>query len=90
VLIGSLLVDVASGAGLTVLFAVPLAVTLWALLDVAHRPQWAWALSGHRQVVWLVLVIAGGCSVVGGLAVSGWYLLKVRPRIAAAEDGRIA
>jgi hypothetical protein len=24
-----------------------------------------------------------------GIGISGWYLLKVRPEIAAAEDGRI-
>jgi uncharacterized membrane protein len=83
------LTDLAWGAALTVVVAIPLGITLWAFLDVARRPQWAWALSGHRQVVWLALVMFGGLSVVGGLAISGWYLTKVRPRVAAAEDGRI-
>jgi hypothetical protein len=95
--IGPLLVAIATvgpgtlagAVGLAVLAALPLGISVWALLDVARRPQWAWALAGRRQVVWLVLVLVGIVTVVGGLAVSGWYLLRVRPDIAAAEDGRI-
>jgi hypothetical protein len=70
-------------------FAAPLAVTMWALLDAARRPQWAWALAGRRQVVWMAAILVGVLTVVGGLFVSLWYLLKVRPLIAAAEDGRV-
>jgi hypothetical protein len=70
-----------------VLFALPLAVSMWALLDVARRPQWAWALAGRRQVVWLALILVGILTVVGGLFLSLWYLLQVRPLIAAAEAG---
>jgi hypothetical protein len=84
------LTDVVAALGVTLALAVPLAVSVWALLDAARRPQWAWALSGHRQVIWLALVMSATCSVLGGLAVSGWYLTKVRPRVAAAEEGRIA
>ena len=72
---------------LTTLFAVPLAITVWALLDAARRPQWAWALAGRRQVVWMAGILAGVLTVVGGLVVSLWYLLKVRPLVAAAEEG---
>jgi hypothetical protein len=74
---------------LTLFFSVPLAVTMWALLDAARRPQWAWALAGRSQVLWMVVVILGALTVVGGLAVSTWYLLKVRPLVADAEAGRI-
>jgi hypothetical protein len=81
--------DVAASLAMTVLFALPLGITLWALLDAARRPQWAWALSGRRQVVWLILILAGGCSVLGGLFVSGFYLTRIRPLVAAAEDGRL-
>ncbi len=49
-------------------------VSLWALLDCVRHPQWAWALSGRRQVVWLVAILFGFVSVVGGLVISGWYL----------------
>lgn len=71
------------------LFAVPLGISLWALLDAARRPRWAWALAGRRQVVWMALVMAGVLSVVGGLLISGYYLLRVRPAIAAAEAGDV-
>jgi hypothetical protein len=72
------------------LAAAPLGISLWALLDAARRPQWAWALAERRQVVWMAVILVGIVTVLGGLAVSGWYLLKVRPVVAAAEEGRIA
>jgi len=67
----------------------PLGVSLWALLDAVRRPQWAWALSRHRQVPWLVAILFGLFTVVGGLLVSGWYLARVRPAVAAVERGEI-
>lgn len=71
----------------TGLCCIPLAISLWALLDCARHPQWAWALAGRRQVVWLVAILFGFVSVVGGLLISGWYLLRIRPEIAAAASG---
>ena len=71
----------------TAVVCIPLGLSLWALLDCAKRPQWAWALAGRRQVVWLVAILFGFASVIGGLLVSGWYLLRVRPVVAAAEHG---
>ena len=41
------------------LAAVPLGISLWALLDAARRPQWAWALAGRRQVVWMAAIMLG-------------------------------
>lgn len=75
-------------AGL-VLVALPLGISVVALLDVARRPQWAWALADRNQALWLAAVLIGVLSVIGGLVVSGWYLLRVRPVVAAAEMGRI-
>ena len=69
--------------------AVPLGVTLWALLDAAGRPQWAWALSGRRQVVWMAAIMFAALTVIGGLCLSTWYLTRIRHEIAAAEDGRV-
>ena len=69
--------------------AIPLSVTVWALLDAARRPQWAWALAGRRQVVWMAAILFGTFSVVGGLILSVWYLANVRHEIAAAEEGRL-
>ena len=72
---------------LTMVFGAPLALTLWALLDAARRPQWAWALAERSQVAWMTMILLGALLVCAGVAVSGWYLWKVRPGIADAEAG---
>jgi hypothetical protein len=69
--------------------AFPLGITIWALLDAARRPQWAWALSGRRQVVWMAAIMFAALTVIGGLILSTWYLTRVRHDIADAEDGRV-
>ena len=69
--------------------AIPLVLTLWALLDAARRPEWAWALAGRRRVVWMAAILFGAMTVVVGVVVSTAYLVRVRPAIAAAEEGRI-
>jgi hypothetical protein len=74
---------------LTMVFGAPLALTLWALLDAARRPQWAWSLAERNQVLWMTMILVGVFSVCGGVAISAWYLLKVRPAVAAAESGRV-
>ena len=72
---------------LTAVFGAPLAISVWALLDAARRPQWAWALAERNQVAWMTAILAGVLFVCAGVAVSGWYLLRVRPVVAAAESG---
>ena len=67
----------------------PLALTAWALLDAARRPEWVWALAGRRRVVWLAAILFGGLVVVVGLVVSSVYLLRIRPELAAVESGRL-
>jgi hypothetical protein len=69
--------------------AFPLALSVWALLDAARRPQWAWALTERRQVVWMAGIMFGVLTVVGGLVISTWYLTRVRQEIAAAEEGQL-
>lgn len=64
-------------------------LTLWALLDAARRPEWAWALAGRRRVVWMAAILFGGLTMVVGLVVATAYLVRVRPQIAAAENGRV-
>lgn len=81
--------SVAEALLLACLAAVPLGVSIWALLDAARRPRWAWALSGRRQVVWMALILFGVFSVIGGLLISGYYLARVRPRIAGVEGGEL-
>lgn len=82
------LVDLGVALALACVAAVPLSLTVWALLDAARRPEWAWALSGRRQVVWMAGIMFAAATVLGGVIVSTWYLAKVRHQIAAAEDGR--
>jgi hypothetical protein len=67
----------------------PLAISVWALLDAAHRPAWAWALAERDQARWIALVLLGFFTVLGGLVISGVYLLRVRPVVRAAEQGAL-
>ncbi len=79
--------ELATALAIAVGAAVPLGVTLWALLDAARRPQWAWALSGRRQVVWMAAIMFSALTVIGGLALCSWYLTRIRHEVAAAEEG---
>lgn len=81
--------DLAGAVGLTILACIPLGLTLWALLDAAHRPRWVWALSRHPQLPWLAAVAAGVLLTVLGVGISLWYLIRVRPELAALEAGRL-
>lgn len=66
---------------------VPISLSVWALLDCARRPSWAWSLAERSQVAWLG-AIAFGIMLLGvGLVISVWYLVRVRPTIAAVEAG---
>lgn len=81
--------DLAVAILLTAFAAIPLTLTLWALLDAARRPQWAWALADRRQVVWMAGIMFAAATVLGGVIVSTWYLTRIRHEIQAAEDGRL-
>lgn len=74
---------------LVLLCSIPLALTVWALLDAASRPEWAWALAGRRRVVWLAAILFGALTLAVGVVVSGVYLVRIRPEVAAAEAGRL-
>lgn len=71
----------------TFIGAIPISISLWALLDAARRPEWAWALVGRRRVAWMASIMFGTLTVIGGLVISAWYLSKVRPAVRAAEEG---
>lgn len=81
--------EVAVALVLATAAAIPLALTLWALLDAARRPQWAWALAERRQVVWMTAIMLGTLTVIGGMVLCAYYLTRVRHDVAAAEEGRI-
>jgi hypothetical protein len=73
----------------TLIAAVPLALSVWALLDAAGRPEWAFALAKRSRTLWVAAIGMGILFCLPGLVVSVWYLLKVRPGVAAAEGGRL-
>jgi hypothetical protein len=72
-----------------VVFSIPLALSMWALLDAARRPEWAFVLAGRSRVVWVAACGIGILFNWVGLTVSAWYLVRVRPGVAAAESGQI-
>lgn len=67
--------------------SIPISLSLWALLDAARRPAWAWSLAGRSQLAWLVAIAFGVLLLIGGLAIASWYLVRVRPVIRAVEAG---
>ena len=69
--------------------SIPLALSMWALLDAAHRPEWAFALARRSRTVWVAATGMGILFCLPGVIVSIWYLVKVRPGVAAAEAGRL-
>jgi hypothetical protein len=75
--------------GLITLSAVPLGLSLWALLDIVARPAWAWAFLGRNRTLWVVAVLLGTSTIVGGMAVAIWYLVRVRPQLRDVEAGRL-
>jgi hypothetical protein len=81
--------DLLATTGALLLVSIPLGISVIALLDAARRPQWAWSLAERNQLMWLAMILVGILSVLLGLAISGWYLLRVRPVVAAAEAGRV-
>jgi hypothetical protein len=81
--------DIAVALVLAMAASIPLALSLWALLDAARRPQWAWALAERRQVVWMAAIMLGTLTVIGGMVLCAYYLTRVRHEVAAAEEGRI-
>ncbi len=75
--------------GTLLVLSIPLGLSLWALLDAARRPEWAFALARRSRTAW-VAATGFGILVCGlGIVVSLWYLLRVRPVVMAAEDGRL-
>jgi len=84
--VGRLLVAIA----VTAVVALPLALSMWALLDAARRPGWAWALAGRNQAGWIAAILLGFLTVCAGVVVSTWYLWRIRPVIARAEDGDVS
>lgn len=72
---------------LLLLAAIPISLSLWALLDAAHRPAWAWSLAGKSQLGWLLGIAVGVLLLVAGVGIALWYLVLIRPAVRAVEHG---
>lgn len=81
--------DVVGALGAVLILALPLMLTVWALLDAARRPEWAWALARRRRVAWMAGILFAALTVIGGIVVSLWYLVRVRAEVRAAETGEL-
>jgi hypothetical protein len=81
--------DVGRTIVVVALFATPLTMSVLALLDAASRPEWVWALAQRRRVVWMGGIMAAALLLPIGLAVSAWYLGRVRAELRATERGTI-
>ncbi|MGK0227091.1 MAG: hypothetical protein ACI8XD_001913 [Thermoproteota archaeon] len=66
---------------------IPISLSVWALLDCAQRPPWAWSFAGRNQVAWLGAIAFGIFLLIFGMTISLWYLIRIRPHIAAVEAG---
>jgi hypothetical protein len=69
---------------------VPLGLSVWALLDVVNRPAWTFAFLGRSRTMWVVATLAATCTIVVGMGVAVWYLVRVRPQLRDVEAGRLA
>ena len=45
--------------GLLLLAIVEFAVVVWAIVDAARRPSWAWKRAGQNKIVWVALQPGG-------------------------------
>ena len=83
------MIDVLVSIAVILVLAVPLAISVIALLDAARRPAWVWALAGRTQAAWIAAILFGTILVPLGLVISTVYLLRVRPVLVATEGGQI-
>jgi len=72
-----------SNPGFLFLSLIAVAISVWAIVDAARRPDWAWQASGQNRTLWLILNVVG--LFVCGLVIGLVYLLGIRPKVAQAE-----
>jgi hypothetical protein len=72
------------------LAAIPIGLSVWALLDAARRPEWAFSFVNRSRTAWVAACAIGVLFCGPGLLISLWYLLRVRPQVADVEAGRLA
>ena len=71
------------------LAGIPIALSVWAMLDAARRPEWAFSFVNRSRTVWVAACAIGVLFCAPCLVISLWYLLRVRPQVAGVEAGRL-
>ncbi len=66
---------------------VPVGVTVFAIVDGAGRPEWAWQRAGQSKAVWIALEAVGIFACFLGLIMSIIYFATVRPKLVLAQQG---
>ena len=66
---------------------VPVGVTVFAIVDGAGRPEWAWQRAGQSKAVWIALEAVGIFVCFLGLIMSIIYLATIRPKLVLAQQG---
>jgi hypothetical protein len=62
-----------------------LAPVIWGLVDAIRRPKEAFVAAGRNKAIWVgLLVVAFIAPVIIGTGIGIWYLIAVRPKVAAA------
>ena len=58
---------------------------IWGLVDVIRRPKEAFVAIGRSRNVWIgLLIVALIAPMIVGTGIGIWYLIAVRPKVAAA------
>ena len=75
-------------AFLVIIGLVVFVFVLWALIDAATKPTWAWEAAGQNKTLWIVLFVVGLiCTGLVGLVAAIIYLTSIRPKVLAAAEG---
>ncbi|MCI3948506.1 MAG: hypothetical protein K0R11_440 [Acidimicrobiales bacterium] len=62
-----------------------LAPVIWGLVDVIRRPKAAFVAAGRTRGIWIgLLLLALLAPILVGTGIGIWYLVAVRPKVAAA------
>lgn len=68
---------------LLVVILAAIGIPIWAITDIASRPEKAFRDAGSSKVLWICLVAIGTIMfVIFGLVFALVYLISVRPRVA--------
>ena len=71
-----------TGLLLAVVFVAPI---VWGLIDAVRRPKEAFVAAGRKRALWIgLLLVAVLAPPLIGAGIGVWYLIAVRPKVAAA------